>query len=63
LNELLDKLDFILLFLNFCLEDAKNYYNNRLLNLNIPKKVLIITDEYKKTQLYIENLLKNVFLK
>jgi hypothetical protein len=50
LDELLDKPEFILSFLNFCLEGTKNYYNGGLSNSNIPKEVLIATDEYKKTQ-------------
>jgi hypothetical protein len=63
LDELLDKPDFISSFLNFCLESIKYYYNNSLLNSNIPKEVLIATDKYKKIQLYIENFIKKCIIK
>jgi phage/plasmid-associated DNA primase len=58
LDELLDKPEFISSFLNFCLEGAKNYYNGGLSNSNIPKEVLIATDEYKKIQLHIEDFIE-----
>jgi hypothetical protein len=44
--------------LNFCLESIKYYYNGGLSNSNIPKEVLIATNEYKKTQSYIENFIE-----
>jgi P4 family phage/plasmid primase-like protien len=58
LDELLDKPEFILSFLNFCLEGIKNYYNGRFSNSNIPKEVLIATDKYKKIQLHIEDFIE-----